>query len=82
MTYLSKLVDNSWRIEMLSKKYINLHKLSNEKLLQDLEDLLKHWSSSSSNLNRDEFARIKSIALELKRRGIITKEVEQVLKEI
>ena len=67
---------------MPSNKYINLYKLSNEKLKQNLEDLLKLWSSSSSNLDREEFAKIKSIAIELKRRGFITKEVQQVLKDI
>lgn len=64
---------------MASKKYINLHRFSTEKLEQELNDLLVLRSSSSAKLNMDEFAGIKSIALELKRRGIFNKEVKQAL---
>lgn len=67
---------------MAIKKYVNLHRISTEKLKQELNEILKLISSSSSTLNIDEFTRVKAIALELKRRGEITKEVEQVLKEI
>jgi len=67
---------------MVNKKYRNLNRFSSEELEKDLKELLKLWSSSSSNLNMEEYAKIKSIALELKRRGIVTKEVEQVLKDI
>lgn len=69
-------------IDMVNKKYRNLNRFSSEELEKDLKELLKLWSSSSSNLNMEEYAKIKSIALELKRRGIVTKEVEQVLKDI
>ena len=67
---------------MVNKKYRNLNRFSSEELEKDLKKLLKLCSSSSSNLNMDEFIRIKAIALELKRRGVMTKEVEQVLKEM
>jgi len=69
-------------IDMVNKKYRNLNRFSSEELEKDLKELLKLWSNSSSNLNMEEYAKIKSIALELKRRGVVTTEVEQVLNEI
>ena len=67
---------------MVKKIYRNLNRFSSDELEKDLIELFKIRSSSSSNLNMEEYAKIKSIALELKRRGIITKEVKQVLKDI
>lgn len=68
--------------DMVNKKYVNLNRFSSEELEKDLKGLCKIWTSSSSKLSMDEYAKIKSIALELKRRGVVSKEVEQVLKEM
>jgi hypothetical protein len=64
------------------KKHVNLNRISTEKLIQELNELLILISSSSLPFKMEEFTRIKAIALELKRRGVITEEVEKVLKEI
>lgn len=67
---------------MVNKRYRNLSRFSSEELEKDLKKLLKLCSSSSSTPNMDEFTKIKCIALELKRRGVATKEVKKVLEEM
>lgn len=67
---------------MINKKYRNLNRFSSDELEKELKGLLKLMSSSSSKLNIEEYTKIKCIALELKRRGVVTAEVEQVLKDM